>query len=82
MSIAEPIEDERVQDIDLDSFVAHCHRFARGSSRALCGVPRAEQAKHGGPEHPLSDPCQYCGLKLCPRCKTAYDTIMNRRKNA
>lgn len=65
--------EENPSEFNIERIPVHCHRFVPGADKAFCGMPRAEQAKHGAPENPLSDPCKYCGYKLCPKCKAVFE---------
>ncbi len=54
-------------------FEAYCHVFdPTNSSFSYCGIPRAEQPRHGI-FNPSVDAvyCSKCGLKRCPRCLQA-----------
>jgi hypothetical protein len=64
---------------NLEDIPTYCHLFpAAGLIEAgwrpdisVCGVPRSEQAPHGG-GNGNTDRCPNCGKPRCPQCRKFY----------
>lgn len=62
---------------NMPTFKAYCHTFRviKGvmSAFSICGVPRAEQSRHGVLRKINSalyeTHCKVCALERCPKCK-------------